>query len=491
MKAIKLNQRNLSEISGVALPSYDRGALEPSILHIGLGHFHRAHQAGYLDELLNRGLTNQGLFEINLIPDSFPLGQILAEQDYLYTLMTRDPDGKETVRVAGPILGYLNASGNPRAVLDRIASAETRLVSLTVTEKGYYFDHHRGDLRWNEEPVKHDGEDPETPVTAAGYLAAGLAARYRAGRAPLTVMCCDNVPSNGKLLKTCVLILCKKSFPEIVNWIEDAVSFPCSMVDRITPGTTPALIGELEERYGISDRWPVCGEDFRQWVLEDNFKTPVPDYGAAGVQLVKDVEPYELMKMRLLNGGHSALAFPAYLMGYRRVDEGISDPLVREFIRRRYMEEITPTLEPVPGIDLEAYKDILVRRFSNRNIGDTLLRLASDSSSKIPTFMLPPLRDTVNRGGKNDAILFALAGWARYLSFVDEEGKPIPMEDPKAGFLKEEAPKALAAPEAFLGVIGLEGLAGEQLRELAGRFRAHLESIRRLGMRAALEQFLG
>jgi mannitol-1-phosphate/altronate dehydrogenase len=487
MKPIKLNQHNLPGISGVALPSYDRGALKPSILHIGLGHFHRAHQAAYLDELLNRGLTDQGLFEMNIIPDSFPLGAILAGQDYLYTLMTKDAGGAETVRVAGPILGYLNASGNPGAALARIASEDTRIISLTVTEKGYYFDHHREDLRWEEGPVAGDVEHPESPVTAAGYLAAGLAARYRAGRAPLTIMCCDNVPANGKLLKKCVLLLCKRSFPEIVNWIEEEVAFPCSMVDRITPGTTGTLIRELEDRYGISDGWPVCGEDFRQWVLEDNFKTPVPDYGVLGVQIVKNVEPYELMKMRLLNGSHSALAFPSYLLGHRRVDEGISDPLIREFIRRRYMEEVTPTLEPVPGIDLGAYKDILIRRFSNRNIGDTLLRLASDSSGKIPTFMLPPLRDTAVRGGKNDAILFALAGWARFLSFTDEEGKPIPMEDPKGGVLKKEAAKALTAPEAFLGAIGLEGGIRAALAE---RFKTHLERISRRGMRAALEQFL-
>ncbi|MDR1058098.1 MAG: mannitol dehydrogenase family protein [Treponema sp.] len=490
MKPIKLNQHNLSAISGVTLPSYDRRALKPSILHIGLGHFHRAHQAAYLDELLNRGLTDQGLFEMNIIPDSFPLGAILAGQDYLYTLMTKDPGGVEAVRVAGPILGYLNASGNPGAALDRIASKDTQIVSLTVTEKGYYFDHHREDLRWGEGPVARDVEHPEAPGTAAGYLAAGLAARYRTGRAPLTIMCCDNVPANGKLLKKCVLLLCKKSFPEIVNWIEDEVGFPCSMVDRITPGTTEALIRELENRYGVSDGWPVCGEDFRQWVLEDNFKTPVPDYGALGVQIVKNVEPYELMKMRLLNGSHSALAFPSYLLGYRRVDEGISDPLIREFIRRRYMEEITPTLEPVPGIDLEAYKDTLIRRFSNKSIGDTLLRLASDSSSKIPTFMLPPLRGTVNQGGKNDAVLFALAGWARFLSFIDEEGKPIPMEDPKGAFLKEEAAKAPAAPEAFLNAIGLEALEGGKRAALAERFKTHLERISRRGMRAALEQFL-
>jgi mannitol 2-dehydrogenase len=303
-------------------------------------------------------------------------------------------------------------------------------------------------------------------------------------------MSCDNIPANGKLLKKLVRYFCGEAHPEILSWIEDNVSFPCSMVDRITPVTTPLVVRELEERYGIRDGWPVCAEDFRQWVLEDDFKTPVPDYGAVGVQLVKDAEPYELMKMRLLNGSHSALSYPAYLLGYRKVDEAMKDPLIRDFIRRRYMEEVTPTLKPVPGIDLDAYKDTLVSRFSNRNISDAVQRLSAQGSSKIPNFMLNPLADTILAGGRREAIAFALASWARFLSGVDEQGQPIALDDLRGEELSEAAKNAPRQPAGFLKAAGLRDIGGEALETLGKQFAASLETINARGMKKALEEFL-
>jgi mannitol 2-dehydrogenase len=432
-----------------------------------------------------------GIVEINLIPDSFPLGKILADQDHLYTLITKAPDGKEEVRVVGSILDYINASEDKRKALGRLADEAVKLVTLTVTEKGYYYDKASGEPDLKEEAVRHDLETSGDPVSAAGFLAAALAGRYKAHRKPLTVMSCDNIPANGKLLKKLVLYFCGESYPEILSWVEDNVSFPCSMVDRITPATTPPLVRELEARYGISDPWPVCAEDFRQWVLEDDFKTPVPDYGAVGVQLVKDAEPYELMKMRLLNGSHSALSYPGYLLGYRKVDEAMKDPLIRDFIRRRYMEEVTPTLKPVPGIDLDAYKDTLVSRFSNSNISDTVQRLASQGSSKIPNFMLNPLSDTIRAGGRYEAIAFALASWARFLSGVDEQGRSIAPDDVREEELSEVAKNALRQPAGFLEAAGLQGIGGGDLEALGKKFTASLESIKGKGMKKSLEEFLG
>jgi mannitol 2-dehydrogenase len=267
------------------------------------------------------------------------------------------------------------------------------------------------------------------------------------------------------------------------------------MVDRITPVTTPALVKELEDKYGIADRWPVCGEDFRQWVLEDNFKTKVPCYGEAGVQIVKDAGPYELMKMRLLNGSHSAMAYISWLLGLRVVDEGITNPLVNTFIRRKYMEEITPTLEPVPGIDLDTYKDTLVSRFSNKNIADTIARLASDGASKIPNFMLKPLAEAVRRKLPCDAVVFALAGWARFLEGTDEQGQPIPLDDPNGPPVAEAAKKAAADPTVantagFLKAAGIEDgeLSPAELNTAAEKLKIQLDAIHAKGIRKALEE---
>jgi mannitol 2-dehydrogenase len=491
METISLRWENLSRIAKpVNVPVYERRDLLPSIVHIGLGNFHRSHQACYLDELLNRKLAGEGIIEINLIPDSLPLGKILAEQDHLYTLITKGAEGQEEARVIGSIMDYVNASDDKQKALNRLTEEGTKLVTLTVTEKGYYYDKVSGEPDLREETVRHDLENPGDPRGAAGFLAAALAGRYKAGRKPLTVMSCDNIPANGKLLKKLVLCFCREAYPEILSWVEDNVSFPCSMVDRITPVTTPLMIRELEERYGLSDRWPVCAEDFRQWVLEDDFKTPVPGYGAVGVQLVKDAEPYELMKMRLLNGSHSALSYPAYLLGFRKVDEAMKDPLIRDFIRRRYMEEVTPALKPVPGIDLDSYKDTLVSRFSNSNISDTVQRLASQGSSKIPNFMLNPLSEIIRSGGRYEAIAFALASWARFLSGVDEEGQNITLDDIRGPELSEAAKNAGRQPESFLKAAGLQNISAGDMEALGAKFAAFLGTINGKGIKKALEEFL-
>jgi len=491
MESIKLNQSNLSGFhKAVSVPGYNRKNLSPSIVHIGLGNFHRAHQAAYLDDLLERGSVQSGVFEINLIPDTFPLGEILPAQDYLYTLITKDPRGEEKVRIVGSMLGYLNATTNRQAALERMADSQTSLITLTVTEKGYYYIKKTNEINTGDPAVQADLRNKGDPKTAAASLAAALSLRYRENRLPLTIASCDNIPTNGTVLKNCVLFFCRELYPEISSWVEDQVSFPCSMVDRITPVTTPALIKELEDHYGIVDRWPVCGEDFCQWVLEDKFKTTVPGYAEAGVQIVKDAEPYELMKMRLLNGSHSALAYPSFLMGFKMVDESTIDPLIKTFIRDRYMEEITPTLAPVPGIDLTIYKDTLIKRFSNKNIADTIRRLATDSTSKIPNFILKPLSEIIRHGGSHKAIIFALAAWTRYLEGKDEAGQTIIIEDANASFISEAARKAGSDPSGFLLAAGLEGLSQEQLRATGGELKDALELIHAKGMKKSLADFL-
>ncbi|MDR1948657.1 MAG: mannitol dehydrogenase family protein [Spirochaetaceae bacterium] len=496
MNTVQLNQNNLKKIdSPVSAPAYSRDLI-PAIVHIGLGHFHRAHQAVYFDTLLTKGLSRAGIFEINLIPDTAPLARITGEQDYLYPLITKSARGEEKVRIIGSVRAYLNASGASRDAIARMASAETNLISLTVTEKGYCYDDGADDLAWDIPGVKRDRENPAAPETTIGYLAAALALRFNTNKQPLTIMSCDNFPTNGRILKTCVLSFCREVYPEMVSWIENEVAFPNSMVDRITPNTTTETINYIKEKYGVIDAWPVCSEDFRQWVLEDSFKTipqsvlAIRDLEQAGVQIVQDVEPYELMKIRLLNGSHSALSYPAYLMGYTGVAEAIEDPLLQKFIRIYYMEEITATLPPVAGIDLGVYKDTLISRFSNRNIADTILRLASDGSKKIPNAIQKALAQTVKEGLRYEALLFALAGWARFLSGADESGKPIPLEDCNGPAISAAAQKAREDPENFLRVIGVQGISDADLSKLAGSFKLRLEGIYKLGIRGALEELL-
>jgi mannitol-1-phosphate/altronate dehydrogenase len=498
MDTIKLNQHNLAEISGRAgVPRYDRKDLVPQIVHIGLGHFHRAHQAAYIDELLNRGLIRSGIFEVNLVADAYPLAGIAAEQDYLYTLITRGAAGEETVRVIGSVMGYLNARApdSAAAVIARLASKETAVISLSVTEKGYYYDTLTEDLGWDLPPVRHDADNPETPETAVGFIAAALEKRRKDGAGPVTIISCDNFPSNGKILKNCVLSFCRKTRPGLIPWIEANAAFPLSMVDRITPATSGGTLAYLKEKLGIEDQWAVCCEDFRQWVLEDNFKTGLagaPGRGPfslagladAGVQVVKDVEPYELMKIRLLNGSHSALSYPAYLLGHTGVAEAMGDPPLRNFIRLRYMEEITATLPPVPGVDLDAYKDTLISRFSNKNIGDQVLRLASDGSKKIPISVINPLVDAIEQGKPHEAIVFALAAWARFLAGSGEGGEAIPLEDPRGQELCAAAKTARETPEKFLKAIGVPEVTG--FASLAKTFAAQLGGIYSQGIRQVI-----
>ncbi|MDR0730686.1 MAG: mannitol dehydrogenase family protein [Treponema sp.] len=497
MNAVNVNEKNLEALGALSVPGvlggcpgiprYDRRALRRRLVHLGLGHFHRAHQAVYVDELLNRGLTDTGIFEMNLVPDTYALGEIAAGQDYLYTLLARGAGGEEDIRVVGSIVGYLNAVSHPTEALEILSHAETAVISLTVTEKGYCYDTAKGDLAWDHEDLIHDVRRQEAPRTMIGFLAAALDRRRLAGTGPVTVMSCDNFPSNGKVLSRCIGSFCRETRPELVPWLEDNVSFPLSMVDRITPGTTGAFLEDLAGRYGIADRWAVGCEDFRQWVLETNFQKgfPLNRLEEAGVLMAEDVEPYERMKIRLLNGSHSALAYPAWLLGYAAVTEAMEDPALRCFIRDFYMEEIGATVPHVPGLDPEEYKDTLIRRFSNRHIADTIPRLASDGSRKIPNAILEPLAELVRAGSRNyGAILLALAFWARFLTGTGEHGEDLPLDDPAAADLSTAARLARNNPAAFLRAVNTPDLPGAET--LAADFALKLEQVYTLGVRGAL-----
>ena len=494
METVQLNQRNLEKIHAPALvPSYNRERLRPGLVHLGLGNFHRAHQALYLDDLLTEGITKTGLFEINLVKDTFPLAETAAAQDYLYSLLTKSGDDTEELRVVGAIRGYVNATVKMEAALTAISHADTCAVSMTITEKGYYWE--AGDIDWKAPAIVHDLENPENPQSAAGFLSLALKQRFAENRFPLTVISCDNFPSNGKTLRTIILSFCQRAYPEIVHWIEDSVAFPCSMVDRITPNTSMETIRYVKEKYGIADSWAVCCEDYLQWVLEDDFRLP-PNaafdpacYANAGVRLVKDVEPYEIMKQTLLNGSHSAMAYLSYLLGYSSVADAMADPDIRRFIRDCYMEEVSPALLPVEGIDIAMYKDTLISRFSNRSVGDTVLRLTEDGSKKFPNFIMKPLVKAIHAGKPHSAPVLAVAGWARFLSGTDEKGEPIPIKDPDGGAVIAASKKAFEEPEAFLRLAGIQGLSEAEMSKVTEMFIGYLQQFRQQGTRKTLNLY--
>ncbi len=473
-----LSRQTLGQLdSRIAVPNYDRGAVTPGIVHFGVGGFHRAHQAMYLDALMNRGeALDWGIVGVGVMPGDRRMQEALAAQDYLYTLVIKHPDGHYEPRVIGSIVGYLFAPDDPEAVIERMADPATRIVSLTVTEGGYNFHHVTGEYDLTNAQVRHDLEHPQAPQTTFGLIVEALRRRHERGVAPFTVMSCDNIQGNGEVAHRMFTAHARALDSELGAWVEREVSFPNSMVDRITPVTTPADIDELKRRFAIEDRWPVVCEPFTQWVLEDHFTLGRPAFETVDVQVVDDVMPYELMKLRLLNASHQALTYFGYLAGYRYAHEVCQDPLFVDFLLDYMNIEATPTLRPVPGVDLDAYKRTLIERFANPEIKDTLARLCAESSDRIPKWLLPVIREQLARDGDIRRSAAVVASWARYAEGADEQGRPIEIVDRLKDSLLAIAQNNRQQPSAFIENRQLFGdLADDE------RFRqAYLEALERL-----------
>lgn len=484
---MKLKNENLESIAskGIKVPRYDKNSLERSIVHIGFGHFHRSHFLTYLDDLIGMGACGSGVFEVDLVPSDENFVKNLSAQDYLYSVLSLSGDGKKELRINGPVLGYANYASHPDLVLQALTSKETKLITMTITEKGYCYLDDKGEVDWDNPLIRHDLESSELPKTAIGILSLVLEKRFADG-CPVTIMSCDNVPENGVMLKKCILQFCARRYPDIVGWIDGSIAFPCTMVDRITPGTGASDIEFLQNEYGIEDLCAVHCEDFIQWVIEDKKCTEIPDFSRAGALVVADVKPYELMKIRLLNGSHSALSYPAYMMGITKVHEAALNPYIGAFIRKYYMEQISATLLPVPGVDLDLYKDKLIARFSNSYIGDNILRLASDGSKKIANAILRPLEEGLEKGYCVDALIFALSLWMYFYTYKDSSGNLMPIDDPK----KDELSAAICDPMKFLEVAGLSSkTAADPL--LKKELERYLETISSIGVENAIKDFIG
>ena len=456
----KLSNATLSQVdSKVATPKYDRSKLKTGIVHFGVGGFHRAHEAMTLDNLFNDGIsTDWAICGVGLLPNDLKMKQVFDDQDCLYTLTLKHPDGRRESRVIGSIIEYIFGPENPEALIEKLAHPDTRIVSLTITEGGYNFDRVTGEFDTTNPAVVNDLASHAIPTTVFGYIFAGLKLRRERGIAPFTVMSCDNIQGNGDIAKKMFTAFATLKQADFGAWMAENVAFPNSMVDRITPVTSPEDIIEAEKITGLADAWPVVAEPFFQWVIEDHFPLGRPDFEKAGVQMVEDVMPYELMKLRLLNASHQGLCYFGYLSGYRYAHEATTDPAISEFLLHYMNEEATPTLLPVPGIDLDAYKHQLIERFSNPEVRDTLARLCAESSDRIPKWLVPVIRDQLAKGGKVTRSAAIVASWARYAEAVDEQGEPITVVDP----LKDQLiPIAKSQRENPLAFIQNESLFGD------------------------------
>ena len=461
--AIPLNKTNLAQLSEQAcIPQYNRDRVTNGIVHIGVGGFHRSHQALYLDDYIEReqqGNNNQGstwgICGVGLLKYDKKMRDVLHEQDCLYTLIERSLE-QDTARIIGSITQYLFAPDNSQAVSDVLAGENCRIVTLTITEGGYYVIEGTGELDAQHPTIQHDLQHPDRPQGVYGFLTAALKQRRQKGLLPFTVLSCDNIQGNGRVLGKMLPAFAKLQNPDLGQWIEDRVAFPNSMVDRITPSTTPTESQMVRDRFGIEDGWCVVAEPFKQWVIEDKFCAGRPDWEAVGVQMTDDVHPYELAKLRLLNASHSLLGFLGSLLGYAYTSEAMNYEPIRRAVRG-LMDEVTPTLSLLPGVDIEEYKQTLIERFSNPKVSDRLSRLCLNSSDKLPKFIFGSLRDRLEQDDSVDYLSFTIALWFRYLKGTDEQGQPLEIQDSRADMLTELAQLGGSNPQPLLNLEKLFG----------------------------------
>lgn len=486
---MKLNSNNLSGIAtNIITPKYDRDKLVSSIVHIGVGGFHRAHQCLYLDEVAASGDLNWGLCGVGLLPHDVKMRDALKNQDYLYTLVERSTS-QDSARIIGSIKEFLFAPENPELVLKKLSSPEVRIVSLTVTEGGYNFDQGTGEFITSNPDVQHDLKNRSTPKTVFGYIIEALARRKAADIAPFTILSCDNLQSNGDVARKMFLSFAELRDSSLAEWISANVAFPNSMVDRITPAINEEDKALVAQKFNIEDSWPVVCEPFRQWVIEDNFCNGRPALEKVGAQMTKDVHPYETMKIRLLNAGHSTLGYLGYLAGFKFIYEITEDPEFQVLLKNYMDKEVTPLLDPVEGVDFSKYKASLVERFANKTIKDQALRICMDGSAKMPKFILPTVRENLAKGGSVKLAALTLAAWFRFLNGTDEKGQAIPLQDPMAEILAKTAKEAGKKPQAFFALSEIFGDLG-QSEIFVSEVESALDSLYAVGARKTLQEYL-
>jgi len=484
---ISLSNATLGTLQ-VAHPRYDRGALTPGIVHIGVGNFHRAHQAWYLHRLMQEGLAQDwAIIGAGVRPYDAVMREKLLAQDCLTTLIKLDP-AETSAEVVGSMIDYLPIEEGNGALIAQMATAAIRIVALTVTESGYFIDPVTKGFDAHHADIRHDAANPLTPRTAFGAMVAALKLRREAGLGPFTALSCDNLQGNGDILRQTVVSLARLSDPALADWIAAQVSFPNSMVDCIAPATGPSEIA-LVQGFGIDDAVPVTHEAYRQWVIEDDFCAGRPDWDKIGATFSDDVHSYEAMKIRILNAGHQVLANVGEVLGIDTISGCMAHPLIAGMFRKVQADEITQTVAPVPGVTPEAYLSLIETRFANPRIVDTTRRVAFDGSARHTGFVLPILRDQLAAGRSVSGLALVEALWARMCAGTREDGSEIAPNDPQWSALTEVAKAAKAAPRHWLAQESLYGdLAGAE--PFAAAFEQWLLLIWEQGCEAALSAYL-
>lgn len=483
--AIKLRDSTLSDLPvNVARPTFDRSRLSAGILHIGVGNFHRAHQAVYLQRLFELGRDHDwALVGAGIRAEDAAMRSKLMTQDWMSTVVELDPHGL-TASVCGSMIDFVAV--DLVALIDRLAQPSIRIVSLTITEGGYFIDAETGGFQVDHPDVRRDIENPRTVF---GVLVAALALRRQNGVEPFTILSCDNLPGNGDIARQAVVGFADVIAPQLSSWISESVAFPNGMVDCITPATTERERRLVAERFGVDDQCPVTCEPFRQWVLEDHFPTGRPALEEVGVEFVNDVEPYELLKLRVLNGGHAIIAYPSALLGLTYAHQAMANPLIRDYLHRLQITEIIPTVPPVSGVDIEGYLASVKQRFANSAVADTIVRLCFDGSNRQPKFILPTIAARLDSHQPIDGLALEVALWCRYCAAIDEHGAPIEVADDQAERLTGYARRAREHPMAFLEMTDIFGpLADEP--EFRRCFGAALQRLWRDGTTATLRSYL-
>jgi mannitol 2-dehydrogenase len=486
---MKLCAANLPTLrDGVGVPSYDRHRLTPAIVHFGIGNFHRAHQGVYLDELFNRGLDfHWGLIGAGVRPADAEMRAKLSSQDWLTTVVAQGPENSNA-RVTGGMIDFIQP-GEASGIIAALADPRIRIVSLTITEGGYFIDPASECFDAENGAIIADARNPQHPQTVFGLILAGLRHRREAGRAPFTVLSCDNVPGNGRITRNAVVGLAELVDPELARWAREHVAFPNSMVDRITPATTDEHRAFLRSAYEIEDAAPVFCEDFSRWVVEDHFPAGRPALEEVGVELVGDAAPFELMKLRILNGSHAAIAYPGALMDVAFVHECLQQPLLRGFVEKLLREEILPTVRPAPNTDLEVYARDVLRRFANPKIADTVARLCVDGSNRQPKFILPIVADRLRAEHDVAGLALVAAFWCRYCEGRTDSGAAVNGEDPAWARMQQYARRSVHNPAAWLEMSEVFGEVGVDLRYRA-QFGNALSILRQHGTREALRRYI-
>lgn len=487
---VKLSNANLSKLpEDVLRPIYDRSKLTPGIVHIGLGNFHRGHQAWYLHRLMQQGLAHDwAIIGAGVRPFDEAQRLKLAEQDFLTTLIELDPSGS-SVEVVGSMIDYVPIQEGNGPLIAKMADPAIRIVSITVTEGGYYRDPASGAFDPTHPDIRHDAENPETPRTAFGAIIAALAIRRASGIGPFTLQCCDNLQANGRIMRQTVVSLARLSDPDLADWIDANCSFPNAMVDCIVPATGPDEL-ELVKRRGIDDVVPVTHENFRQWVIEDDFCAGRPALEKVGVTYSDNVHAYETMKLRLLNASHSAIAESAQILGVDTIADCMAHPVISGFLRKLATEETAETVKAVPEFIPLAYADLIMKRFSNPMIRDTTRRVAADGASKHPGFILPILREQLDAGRSIEGLALAEAVWARMCQGTREDGSEIKVNEPMWDRLHAKAQAARSTPNVWIEQKDFYGDLASNPR-FAETFTRWLTLIWSEGFEAALRRYIG